>query len=96
MKPARKIRPTTPRSKRAPREYQIQNQTPELIAAVYSVAGAFKAAMAAAGLDIPALAKKLGISNSRAWQILDGRTVTLRTIVEVFAACGKKFRITAE
>lgn len=85
-----------PRSDRAPREYQIQNQTPELIAAVYSVAGAFKAAMGAAGLDIPALAKKLGTTPSRTWQILDGRTVSLRTIVQVFTACGKKFRITAE
>ena len=69
--------------------------SPAFLAAVKTVAAEFKAAMQAAGMDETALANKLKISESRVWQLLDGRAVSLRTMADVFAACGKKFKISA-
>lgn len=83
------------RANGAPKEYQIRNTTPAITAAVRQVAAEFRAAMESAGLTEETLAKKLKVSDSRVWQLLDGRTISLRTMVEVFAACGKKFKIVA-
>jgi len=80
----------------APKEYQIKNTTPAITAAVRQCAAEFRSAMEAAGLTEETLAKKLKVTDSRVWQLLDGRTISLRTMVEVFAACGRKLRVISE
>lgn len=83
-------------TKRTVKGYQIPNATPELVVASQQVAATFRAAMKAAGIDDTTLARKLEVTESRVYQLLNGRAITLRSIVAVFAACKREFKITAE
>jgi ribosome-binding protein aMBF1 (putative translation factor) len=85
-----------PKKERAVKEYQIKNATPALTAAVKQVAGTIRGLMEKKGMKPDVLADKLGVSESRARQLLDGRTISLRTIVEVFGIFGKTAKVSAE
>lgn len=78
-----------------PKEYQLSNQTPELVALVRDTAKVFRAEMARAGLDEKQLAAKLKVSVSRVWQLLDGRAISLRTVSEVLKVFGRRAKIEA-
>lgn len=90
-------KPTKPKKERKPAKgYEIKNGTPALATAVKHVAETFRGLMEKKGMKPDVLGDKLGVSESRARQLLDGRTVSLRTIVDVFAVFGKKVKIVAE
>ena len=91
-KPAAKIKPA---KSGTPKEYQLSNPTPELIAIVRDCAKMFRAEMNRVGLDEKQLAAKLKVSESRVWQLLDGRAISIRTIAEVLKVLGKRAKIEA-
>jgi ribosome-binding protein aMBF1 (putative translation factor) len=89
-------KPAKPKKERAVKEYQIKNATPALTAAVKQVAGTIRGLMEKKGMKPDVLADKLGVSESRARQLLDGRTISLRTLVEVFGIFGKTVKVVAD
>jgi ribosome-binding protein aMBF1 (putative translation factor) len=88
-KKAAKIKPGNPK------EYQLSDPTPELIVLVRDTAKMFQAEMNRAGLDEKQLAAKLKVSESRVWQLLDGRAISLRTVSEVLKVLGRRAKIEA-
>ena len=78
-----------------PKEYQLSNPTPELVVLVRDTAKMFRAEMNRAGLDEKGLAAKLKVSESRVWQLLDGRAISIRTIAEVLKVLGRRAKIEA-
>ncbi len=81
------------KSRKKGKKNKIENVigSPALKAAVAAVAEQFGDAAAAAGLKPADLAKKMGVTESRVRQILDGRVISLRIIIDVCNALGVKF-----